>query len=70
MEQIEQLKMLQWSKINTKEKCMSSITNEIVAIKTEVRERNWEEMSLACRKNGINASTYYARLRKLREKLI
>ena len=57
---------------------MSSITNEIVAIKTEVRERNWEEMSLACRQsglsvkewcrqNGINASTYYARLRKLRE---
>ena len=48
---------------------MNSITNEIVAIKTEVRERNWEEMSLACRKNGINASTYYARLRKLREKV-
>ena len=57
---------------------MSSITNEIVAIKTEVRERNWEEMSLACRQsglsvkewcrqNGINTSTYYARLRKLRE---
>ena len=57
---------------------MNSITNEIVAIKTEVRERNWEEMSLACRQsglsvkewcrqNGINASTYYARLRKLRE---
>ena len=49
---------------------MNSITNEIVAIKTEVRERNWEEMSLACRQsglsvkewcrqNGINASTYY-----------
>ena len=59
---------------------MNSITNEIVAIKTEVRERNWEEMSLACRQsglsvkewcrqNGINASTYYARLRKLREKV-
>ena len=57
---------------------MNSITNEIVAIKTEVREKNWEEMSLACRQsglsvkewcrqNGINASTYYARLRKLRE---
>ena len=57
---------------------MNSITNEIVAIKTEVRERNWEEMSLACRQsglsvkewcrqNGIHASTYYARLRKLRE---
>ena len=59
---------------------MNSITNEIVAIKTEVRERNWEEMSLACRQsglsvkewcrqNGINPSTYYSRLRKLREKV-
>ena len=59
---------------------MNSITNEIVAIKTEVRERNWEEMSLACRQsglsvkkwcrqNGINPSTYYSHLRKLREKV-
>ena len=59
---------------------MNSITNEIVAIKTEVREKNWEEMSLACqqsglsvkewcRQNGINPSTYYTRLRKLREKV-
>ena len=57
---------------------MYSITNEIVAIKTEVRERNWKEQSLECqqsglsvkewcRQNGIHASTYYARLRKLRE---
>ena len=59
---------------------MNSITNEIVAIKAEVRERDWEEMSLACwqsglsvkdwcRQNGIHPSTYYARLRKLREKV-
>ena len=57
---------------------MNSITNEIVAIKTEVRERNWKAQSLECqqsglpvkewcRQNGINASTYYVRLRKLRE---
>lgn len=59
---------------------MNSITNEIVAIKTEVRERNWKEMSMECqqsglsvkewcRENGIHPSTYYARLRKLREKV-
>ena len=59
---------------------MNSITNEIVAIKTEVRERNWKEQSLECqqsglpvkewcRQNGIHPSTYYARLRKLREKV-
>ena len=49
---------------------MNSITKEIVVIKTEMWERNWEEMSLAClqsglsvkewcKQNGINASTYY-----------
>lgn len=59
---------------------MSGITNEIVAIKTEVRKRNWKEQSLECqqsglsvkewrRQNGIHPRTYYARLRKLREKV-
>ena len=59
---------------------MNKVTNEIVAIKTEVRERNWEmlvrecqqsELSVKawCEQNGIKASTYYARLRKLREKV-
>ena len=59
---------------------MNKITNEIIAIKTEVRERNWEmlvhecqqsELSVKawCEQNGIKASTYYARLRKLREKV-
>ena len=32
--------------MNTEEKYIDSITNEIVAIKTEVREKNWEKMSL------------------------
>ena len=59
---------------------MNSITNEIVAIKTEVREKNWETMILECQQSGmsvrkwclmkgINTGTYYARLRKLREKV-
>ena len=59
---------------------MNKVTNEIVAIKTEVRERNWamlvrecqqSELSVKawCEQNGIKASTYYARLRKLREKV-
>ena len=59
---------------------MNKVTNEIIAIKTEVRERNWEmlvhecqqsELSVKewCEQNGIKASTYYARLRKLREKV-
>ena len=37
---------------------MSSIANEIVAIKTEVRKRNWEEMSLACRQNGLSVKEW------------
>lgn len=59
---------------------MNKVTKEIIAIKTEVRERNWEmlvhecqqsELSVKawCEQNGIKASTYYARLRKLREKV-
>lgn len=59
---------------------MNKVTNEIIAIKTELRERNWEmlvhecqqsELSVKewCEQNGIKASTYYARLRKLREKV-
>lgn len=66
--------------MNTEEKYMNSITNEIVAIKTEVWERNWKELCLECqqsglsvkewcRQNGIHPSTYYARLRKLRKKV-
>lgn len=59
---------------------MNKTTNEIIAIKTEVRERNWEmlvrecqqsglSVKAWCEQNGIKASTYYARLRKLREKV-
>lgn len=59
---------------------MNKTTNEIIAIKTEVRERNWvmlvrecQQSGLSvkawCEQNGIKASTYYARLRKLREKV-
>lgn len=59
---------------------MNNVTNEIEAIKTEVRERNWEAMVRECRQsglsvkawceqNGINLNTYYVRLRKLREKV-
>ncbi len=59
---------------------MNNVTSEIVAIKTEVREQNWEAMMFECQRsglsvkewcsqNGINPSTYYSRLRKLREKV-
>ena len=59
---------------------MNNVTSEIVAIKTEVRKQNWETMVLECqqsglavtawcKQNGINPSTYYSRLRKLREKV-
>lgn len=59
---------------------MNNVTSEIAAIKTEVRERNWEEMILECQQSGmsvkkwclmkgINTGTYYSRLRKLREKV-
>lgn len=66
--------------MNTEDKYMNNMTKEIVAIKTEVRERKWKELSMECqqsglsvkdwcRQNGIHPSTYYARLRKLREKV-
>jgi transposase-like protein len=59
---------------------MNNVTSEIVAIKTEVREQNWETMISECQQsgmsvkewchlNGVNPSTYYSRLRKLREKV-
>ncbi len=59
---------------------MNNITSEIVTIKTEVREQNREAMMFECQssglsvkewcvQNGINPSTYYSRLRKLREKV-
>ena len=59
---------------------MNDVSGKIVAIKTEVREQNWETMMFECqqsglpvrewcRQNGINPSTYYTRLRKLREKV-
>ena len=59
---------------------MNEVSGKIVAIKTEVREQNWETMMFECQKsglsvkkwcrqNGINPSTYYSRLRKLREKV-
>lgn len=59
---------------------MNNATSEIVAIKTEVRDQNWETMIFECQQsgipvkewchlNGINPSTYYSRLRKLREKV-
>lgn len=59
---------------------MNNVTSEIAMIKTEVRERNWETMISECQQsgmpvkqwclmNGINPSTYYSRLRKLREKV-
>ena len=58
---------------------MNDVSGKIVAIKTEVREQNWETMIFECQQsgipvkewcpiNGINPSTYYSRLRKLREK--
>ena len=72
------MKILEWSKINMEEKYMNEVSGKIVAIKTEVREQNWETMMFECqqsglsvkkwcRQNGINPSTYYSRLRKLRE---
>ena len=59
---------------------MNDVSGKIVAIKTEVREQNWETMISECQQsglsvkewcnqNGINTSTYYSRLRKLREKV-
>lgn len=59
---------------------MNDVSGKIVAIKTEVREQNWEAMMFECQRsglsvkewcsqNGINPSTYYSRLRKLREKV-
>ena len=59
---------------------MNEVSGKIIAIKTEVREQNWETMMFECqqsglsvkewcRQNGINPSTYYTRLRKLREKV-
>ena len=56
------------------------MSGKIVAIKTEVRKQNWETMMFECqqigqpvkewcRQNGINPSTYYTRLRNLREKV-
>ena len=59
---------------------MNDVSGKIVAIKTEVREQNWETMIFECQQsgmsvkewchlNGINPSTYYSRLRKLREKV-
>ena len=59
---------------------MNDVSGKIVAIKTEVREQNWETMISECQQsgvpvkewchlNGINPSTYYSRLRKLREKV-
>lgn len=59
---------------------MNDVSGKIVAIKTEVREQNWETMISECQHsgipvkewchlNGINPSTYYSRLRKLREKV-
>ena len=59
---------------------MNDVSGKIVAIKTEVREQNWETMVVECQQsglsvkewcnqNGINPSTYYSRLRKLREKV-
>ena len=74
------MKILEWSKINMGDKYMNEVSEKIVAIKTEVRTQNWETMMFECqqsrlpvkewcRQNGINPSTYYARLRKLREKV-
>lgn len=34
---------------------MNHVTNEIVAIKTKVREKNWEVMILECQQSGISA---------------
>ena len=59
---------------------MNNVTRKIVAIKTEVREQNWEAMVLECQESGLSVkewclqkgikpNTYYARLRKLREKV-
>jgi transposase-like protein len=59
---------------------MNDVSGKIVAIKTEVREQNWETMISECQQsgmsvkewchlNGVNSSTYYSRLRKLREKV-
>lgn len=59
---------------------MNDVSGKIVAIKTEVREQNWETMISECQQsgmsvkewchlNGVNPSTYYSRLRKLREKV-
>ena len=59
---------------------MNEVSGKIVAIKTEVREQSWETMIFECQQsglsvrewcnqNGINPSTYYSRLRKLREKV-
>ena len=59
---------------------MNDVSGKIVAIKTEVREQNWETLISECQQsglsvkewcdqNGINPSTYYSRLRKLREKV-
>ena len=58
------------------EQHMKQVTNEIIAIQTKARECNGDacaRMSAKrkawCEQNGIKASTYYARLRKLREKV-
>ena len=59
---------------------MNDVSGKIIAIKTEVREQSWETMISECQQsgipvkewcnqNGINPSTYYSRLRKLREKV-
>ena len=59
---------------------MNDVSGKIIAIKTEVREQNWETMVVECQQsglsvkewcnqNGINPSTYYAHLRKLCEKV-
>ena len=62
------------------EKYVNEVSGKIVAIKTEVHKQNWKTMMFECqqsglpvkewcRQNGINPSTYYTRLRKLREKV-
>ena len=59
---------------------MNDVSEKIVAIKTEVREKNWETMISECQQSGLSVqewclqkgikpSTYYSRLRKLREKV-
>jgi hypothetical protein len=44
--------------MNTEDKYMNNMTNEIVAIKTEVRERKWKELSMECQQSGLSVKDW------------